>query len=167
MRRPNARNHGQIVGRLSVLTTAVLFAACGSGTATTAPGNTPAGTASASSSGAGAAITATEADFKIDLSASSAKPGPVTFRITNTGTQVHEFVLVRTDLADDKLPLASPGTEVDEDAGELTAVDEVEDIAAGASADLDVTLEAGHYVLFCNVPGHYPLGMHADFTVAP
>jgi uncharacterized cupredoxin-like copper-binding protein len=26
-------------------------------------------------------------------------------------------------------------------------------------------LPAGHYVLICNIDGHYRAGMHADFTV--
>jgi len=88
----------------------------------------------------------------------------VTFHVKNAGTQVHEFVVVRTELAADKLPLASGAPEVNEEAAGLAVVDEVEDLAAGAAADLTVTLEAGHYVVICNVPGHYGLGMHTDFT---
>ena len=30
-----------------------------------------------------------------------------------------------------------------------------------------VVLEAGHYVLVCNLPGHYELGMATNFTVDP
>ena len=30
---------------------------------------------------------------------------------------------------------------------------------------LTVDLEPGHYVLFCNLPGHYRLGMRSDFEV--
>ena len=140
---------------------ALLLAACGGATTTSAP--TAAG---ATSGGGGAQITVTEADFKIEPSATTAAPGPVTFKITNSGAQVHEFVVVKTETSGDKLPMASGGIEVDEDAAG-TVVDEVEDLAAGASADLDVTLDAGHYVLLCNVSGHYSLGMHADFTVGP
>ena len=28
-----------------------------------------------------------------------------------------------------------------------------------------VTLAPGHYVVICNLPGHYASGMHADLTV--
>ena len=31
---------------------------------------------------------------------------------------------------------------------------------------LAVTLNAGAYELFCNLPGHYSQGMHTGFTVA-
>ena len=164
-----------------LLGTAILLAAC-TPAATTGPGSTSAGnptggigpgmsggagTSAGTSAGAGASINATESDYKIDLSATTAAPGPVTFHISNTAAQVHEFVVIDTDTAADQLPEASGGLEVDEEASGLTVVDEVEDIAAGARADLDVTLEAGHYAVICNLPGHYELGMHTDFTVAP
>jgi uncharacterized cupredoxin-like copper-binding protein len=124
-------------------------------------------TTSASASGSGSATTvaATESEFKIDLDSTKAAPGSVTFHIKNGGSALHEFVVMRTDLSADKLPLASSAPEVDEDSEDLTAVDEVEDIAAGATADLTVDLPAGHYVVICNVPGHYSSGMHTDFTV--
>jgi len=35
----------------------------------------------------------------------------------------------------------------------------------GASANLSLTLPAGHYVLLCNLPGHYAGGMSTHFTV--
>ena len=137
-------------------------------------GCTPASTATSgatagpTSAAAGAAssggIQASESEFKIALSSATASTGEVTFHVKNAGTQVHEFVVVRTELAADKLPLASDAPEVDEEATGLTVVDEVEDLAAGASTDLTVTLEAGHYAVICNVPGHYTLGMHTDFT---
>lgn len=79
---------------------------------------------------------------------------------------VHEFVVFKTDLAADKLPLAADGATVDEaGAGaSLTLVDEVEDIAVGATASLAVELPAGHYVAICNVPAHYTSGMRVEFT---
>lgn len=144
----------------------LLVAACGGGGSTAnptfgVPSSGPASTPGA----AGGGITATEADFKIDLSAASAPAGPVTFNVKNMGSQVHEFVVIKTDLMADALPKASGGTDVDEEASGLVVVDEVEDLAAGASQDLAVTLDAGHYVVICNVPGHYQLGMRADFNV--
>src|SRR3954451_11317991 len=114
--------------------------------------------ASASGSGSATTVAATESEFKIDLASTTAPAGPVTFHIKNGGTTLHEFVVVRTDLAAAKLPLASSAPEVDEDSKDLTSVDEVEDIAAGATADLKVDLPAGHYVVICNVPGHYSSG---------
>jgi uncharacterized cupredoxin-like copper-binding protein len=129
-----------------------------------APASVDSASAAASgSAGSGTAVTAKETEYKIDLGTSSAPAGPITFQITNAGKVVHEFVVMKTDLAADKLPVDSKGA-VTEDAAGLTAVDEVEDIAVGASPTLAVDLPAGHYVIICNIAGHYAGGMRADFT---
>ena len=112
----------------------------------------------------GGAVTAKESEFKIELSATTAPAGSVTFQINNGGTVVHEFVVMKTDLAADKLPVDSSQGVVSEDTAGITVVDEVEDLAVGASANLTVNLPAGHYVVICNVPAHYAGGMHVDFT---
>jgi len=44
-------------------------------------------------------------------------------------------------------------------------IDEIADIQSGATQDLTVTLEAGHYALICNIREHYSSGMWADLTV--
>ena len=166
--------HRPIVRIGALLGAAVLISACGSGSTTSAPTSaanpTPAassggGESSAGTGGGGSSIDATESEYKIEVSATTTDPGDVTFHVTNGGTQPHEFVVIKTDTAADALPTDDDGTEVDEDAEGLTVVDEVEDLDPGATADLDVTLDAGHYALICNVPGHYQLGMHTDFTV--
>ena len=84
----------------------------------------------------------------------------------NDGPSTHEFVVFKTDLAEDDLPTTKENGAVivDEDGGGLTLIDEVEDIASGDSQDLTVKLDAGKYVLICNLPTHYQLGMHASFT---
>jgi uncharacterized cupredoxin-like copper-binding protein len=102
-------------------------------------------------------------DFHIKLDETSAAAGPVAFEVDNKGPSTHEFVVVKTDLAADKLPTDENG-DVDEEGDGITAVDEIEDIAKGDSPKLEVDLEAGDYVVFCNLPGHYRQGMHATFT---
>ncbi len=152
----------------------VLIVGCSSGGGGSAAPTVPAAasasaasapSAAAAASGTATSVDATESEFKIDLGATTAPAGPVTFHIKNGGTMVHEFVVMRTDLAANKLPLAAGAPEVDEEAAGLTGVDEVEDIAVGSTADLTVDLPAGHYVVICNVPGHYQSGMKVDFTV--
>jgi uncharacterized cupredoxin-like copper-binding protein len=144
----------------------VLAAACSSAGSSSAPASAPAASSAAPSpaSASGGPVTAKETEFKIDLSTTTAPAGAVNFAITNAGTIVHEFVVMKTDLAADKLPIDSSEGAVDEDAAGISVVDEVEDIAVGANATLTVNLPAGHYVVICNVPGHYVGGMHADFT---
>jgi uncharacterized cupredoxin-like copper-binding protein len=101
--------------------------------------------------------------YAIAPSVDSVNAGDVTFSVTNNATdQDHEFVIVSTDLAANALPLDANG-EVDED--QITVVDEVEGLTPGSSQDLSVNLPAGHYVLMCNLPGHYAQGMYLDFTV--
>jgi uncharacterized cupredoxin-like copper-binding protein len=86
----------------------------------------------------------------------------VTFKVENDGKIKHEFVVVQTDLGFSQLPVTSSG-EANEN--ELKGMGEVEDIGAGKSGDLKLNLPSGHYMLICNLPGHFAGGMHADFTV--
>ena len=121
---------------------------------------------SSSSSSAGGTdtggVSATEKDFAIDLASTSAPAGSVTFDISNEGPSAHEFVVIQTDDAPDALPTKNGA--VDED--NLTIVDEAEDIAPSTTTTLTVDLEAGSYVIICNVPGHYEAGMHTAFTAS-
>jgi uncharacterized cupredoxin-like copper-binding protein len=121
----------------------------------------------AASCGGGGGIAATLTDFQIDLAETSATAGEVTFDIQNDGPSTHEFVVFKTDLAPDALPTIEDenGLPLVDEAGGLEPVDEVEDIPADSSAELAVTLDAGSYVIICNIPDHYQQGMHAGFTV--
>jgi uncharacterized cupredoxin-like copper-binding protein len=107
--------------------------------------------------------------YNIALSDDSANSGEITFHIHNDATDdlTHEFVIFKTDLPPDQLPLTDEGI-VDEEGPGVTAIDEVEDIEPGDSADLTVNLEPGNYVLLCNIDSdemHYQHGMHVAFTV--
>lgn len=118
------------------------------------------------SCGGGGGVGATLQDFSITLDADSAPAGEVTFTIQNDGPSVHEFVVFRTDLAPDALPtVEEDGIPVVDEAGEgVELVDEVEDIAVGDSPELTVNLDAGSYVIVCNIPAHYQQGMSTGFT---
>lgn len=102
-------------------------------------------------------------DFKIEPALPSIEDGPVTLSVWNDGPTTHEFVVVRSDLPADELPLGEDGIRVDEDA--VTAVDELEEIGAKSRVDLGVSLSPGRYVLFCNLEGHYLGGMRASIEV--
>jgi uncharacterized cupredoxin-like copper-binding protein len=110
------------------------------------------------------AATATLTEFKIALEPVTLLAGTDTFTVVNAGTIGHEFVVRKTDLAADALPHKADGT-VDESAPELIDVGEVEIPDAGATETLELALEPGRYVFFCNIPGHYVGGMHGSFTV--
>lgn len=115
------------------------------------------------------AVDTTLKDFSITVDPTSAPAGDVTFDITNDGPSQHEFVVFKTDLAADQLPMTEDENGVpivDEEGEGVEHIDEVEDINADATATLAVTLSAGNYVLICNLPSHYQQGMHTAFTVS-
>ena len=117
-------------------------------------------------SSAPAPITVTLTDYAIHMSSTTAKAGKITFRITNGSASdlLHEFVIIHTDDPFDKLPRDAEGN-VDEE--QLMSMGEQGDIEAGKTVDLTVDLQPGHYLMICNLPGHFAEGMHIEFTVTP
>jgi uncharacterized cupredoxin-like copper-binding protein len=115
-----------------------------------------------SGSGATGDVVVTLKDFSLTATPGTFATGAITFGIDNEGPSVHEFVVLRTDTAAGALPVEN-GV-IPEDGIDL--IDEVEDIPPGTDASLSVNLDAGAYVLVCNLPAHYEQGMFAAFTVA-
>ena len=154
------------IGLLAITTTA--FVACGgdddSSTAP-APTATQAMAESTATQEAMAAamgsIGVTLSDFAVATSEASIDAGEVTFDITNSAEVPHEFVVIRTDSDATALPVAAGS--VDESG--LDVVGRTEQIEGGASESVTFTLTAGNYVLICNIPAHYGLGMSTAFTV--
>jgi uncharacterized cupredoxin-like copper-binding protein len=112
-------------------------------------------------------------EFKVTPSRVSVKAGSVRFMVLNQGTEMHEFVVVKTDLSADELPTNEDGS-FDEEGEGVEVIDEIEDIEPHDLATLDVSLEAGHYIILCNrveveedgeVESHFAMGMHADLQV--
>ena len=102
-------------------------------------------------------------EWVLEVDATTAKAGDVTFTITNTGTIGHEFLVVKTDIENGKIPLA--GDHFEEPSAGLEVIDEIGEFPAGETNELTVTLEPGNYQLVCNLPSHYGAGMHMTFTV--
>lgn len=88
----------------------------------------------------------------------SVSAGEVTFEVTNKSKDlIHEMVI--SPVANDSKPLPYDTTmeNVKEDAaGHLGEVSELDPGKTGA---LRITLKPGTYILYCNVPGHYSMGM--------
>jgi uncharacterized cupredoxin-like copper-binding protein len=159
------RRRAAIVAVLASLT--LIAAACGS--------DDEGGTTAATGGGAtgGTTVDVTVQEFAVLPAQDSAPAGDVTFEVTNKGPEdTHEFVVFKTDLAPDALPTAADGS-VDEEGEGLELVDEIEDIAVGDTPSLTVALDAGSYVLICNIVeeeegetiAHYQQGMRTGFTV--
>ena len=116
-------------------------------------------------------VEATLREFAIDVTPKSVAPGSVYFLVENAGpADPHEFVIIKTDLAPDALPVGDDGRVPEDD---VEMIDEIEPYAPGSSASITVDLEAGAYVLICNIAeeedgeleSHYQLGMRTAFTV--
>jgi uncharacterized cupredoxin-like copper-binding protein len=104
-------------------------------------------------------------DFHVRPAAAIVPAGTVRFRILNQGPSTHELNVIRTARASDKLPLQRDGLTVNEDAPGLDHLDEAEGLNIDDRQTLVLRLAPGHYVLYCNMEGHYLGGMHAEFTV--
>jgi uncharacterized cupredoxin-like copper-binding protein len=100
----------------------------------------------------------------ITLSEATVPAGEVTFTVTNDSkTMVHEMVLAPVKNEKKALPYNKKEMKVDEDAaGHLGEVAELE---PGQNGALTLTLKPGRYILYCNIPGHYALGMWTLLTV--
>lgn len=104
------------------------------------------------------------APMGIKVSSHTVAAGEVTFEVKNTSKQmVHEMVISPIKNANDPLPYIKSEDKVDEDAaGHLGEVAELE---PGKSGALRLSLKPGRYILYCNIPGHYVLGMWTLLTV--
>jgi uncharacterized cupredoxin-like copper-binding protein len=146
----------------------LLLAACGTagGTGATKVDATSTTTVAATSAATvnpnARIVNATLTDNKIVLDQATVPSGKITFLVSNAGTMTHEVVVLKTDIAADKI---APNPD---EPGKMS-----EDGSQGESGDLDPTqkttftldLTPGNYVLICNQPAHYLLGMHIAFTV--
>ena len=120
-----------------------------------------AGCAGGGSSGRGVAVS--ERDFSIALDVDTVVEGTVSFRVTNRGPSVHEFLVIGGFHQVDALPVKD-GV-VNDDAEGVIIQAERDDIRPDTSVTLRVDLTAGDYVLICNRPGHYQRGMRAKLEV--
>ena len=144
------------------------FAACdddaddgGNGAEAPATATAESGGSDDGDGGDGGSVAVVLSEWAVAPSPTSVDSGAVVLTAQNDGAVPHQLTIARTDLAADALPTA--GGLVDE-AG-LDVLGATGEFLGGESEDLSVELEAGSYVLFCNVAGHYDLGMHAGFTV--
>lgn len=120
----------------------------------------------------GTSIDITLQEWAVLPAQASAPAGEVTFNVTNSGPDdVHEFVVMKTDLDPGALPTLEDGSVDEAGEGIEVVAGEIEDIPVGATMDLTVTLAAGKYVLLCNIytaeedEAHYEMGMRTAFTV--
>ena len=106
-----------------------------------------------------------ERDFALQLATTRLRAGTYVFVDTNHGPSAHELVMWKTDDPANRLPLL-PNHRVNEESSQLSSVlDSGTALDPGQTRLLTATLPPGHYVLACNLPGHFISGMHLDITV--
>ena len=148
-----------------------------SGMAAAAPGGAAAATGQ-KKSGNATVVQVTLSDtvglngpMTLTVAPASVKAGNVTFVAKNTGTIVHELIVLKSTTPFDQLPIVDAGdppahvatgaNKVDEG----TSVGETGNVATGTTKSVTLKLKAGTYVLVCNIAQHYGLGMRVAFTV--
>jgi hypothetical protein len=144
---------GRLLGVLAFAVTGVAFAGCGDD--------------------GGAKVNVTLGEFIVEPDPTSEDAGEIEFVGDNGGGETHELVVVRAANADE-LPTDADGAVDEAQLPDGALIGEIEDIEAGMSKSVTLDLEAGSYVLFCNiteeedtgeVESHFAEGMHSDFEV--
>jgi len=104
-------------------------------------------------------------NMTILLDTNQVKTGFVIIEASNVSdaSLIHELVVLKTDVPADQLPVAK-GKVTEK---QFKKLGEVEDVAAGKSKRLTLKLPVGRYVLICNEPGHYEMGMRTSLLVTP
>lgn len=109
-----------------------------------------------------AAMKHAQVGIKVDRSEVPA--GEVTFEATDDSkVMIHEMLVSPIKDAVTALPYIADELRVDEEvAGHLG---EVAELDPGKTGSLTLTLAPGKYLLYCNLPGHYMMGMYTVITV--
>ncbi|MEO8229019.1 MAG: hypothetical protein ABI628_04555, partial [Chloroflexota bacterium] len=132
------------------------------------------GVSSPTAAGSTGTVNVTLTEFAVVPDVTSVAAGTVTFVAKNSGpADVHELVVVKSDLGAANLPVDKDG-KVTEGVAGVTLIGEIEDIDVGATKQADLLLTPGKYVLLCNIlqtepdgslEAHYKVGMRTDFEV--
>jgi uncharacterized cupredoxin-like copper-binding protein len=104
------------------------------------------------------------APMAIKLDKTIVNAGKVTFVVKNVSQEtIHEMLVAPIKDKDTVLAFVEAENKVDEEkSGDLGEVSELD---PGKSGSLTLDLKPGLYVLYCNVPGHYSVGMWTTLTV--
>lgn len=143
-----------------LLVPALLAAGCGSSTknASTDSSGQASATPSAKNTASSGPVDVKLKEWSISPSATTLNAGKVTITAANDGKMTHEMVILRTDKPASGLGRSSH-------VSEAGSVGEISNLKAGATGSKTFDLKPGHYVVICNLPGHYMAGMHTDLTV--
>ena len=146
------------IARLAALLVAGALVAIGCGEDRGASSTSTSTTAGSSSGGQEIEVGLNE--WKVTVEAPSVGKGDVKFEADNEGKTPHELVVVKSDTKAGDLKVEGGKAKID---GETLGT--ASNVGPGEHKDVEVELEAGHYILLCNLPGHYEQGMSTDLDV--
>lgn len=111
-------------------------------------------------------------EFRVTADPAEIRAGLVTFQVTNDGPdRGYEFFVLKTDLAPESLPTEEDGS-ADIGGGGVAFVGQIQQMGVGQTLPGSYELEAGNYVLICNLVeeggglSHYQQGMRTAFSVS-
>ena len=113
----------------------------------------------------------TPGQFAVEPDPSSAAAGQVEFVAKNEGGDLHELVIVKGD-DPASLPVDEDGVVIEEELPEGDFVGEIALVDPGTEESASFELDAGNYILFCNIlpqigtgDSHFQEGMVNTLTV--
>jgi hypothetical protein len=122
--------------------------------------------------GGGASVSVVLSEFAVEPDPVSSDAGSLEIVARNQGADVHELVIVKGD-DPALLPVDEDGVVIEGDLPEGDFIGEIADVEAGTEASASFDLDAGSYILFCNLlarvaptpRSHFQDGMVNTFTV--
>jgi len=105
-----------------------------------------------------------KATMGITVDSNNIPAGEVTLvAINDSKVLIHEMLIAQVLSTYSPLPYDTAKQRVDEDAAH--SLGEVSELDPGQTGALRITLKPGTYILLCNVPGHYAMGMWTTIVV--
>lgn len=102
----------------------------------------------------------------INISSDKTSQGKVTFNVKNTSKfQEHEMLVAKVNNFHDAIPYDTKAARIIED--KIQDLGEVSELKPGTTGSLTLNLTPGKYLLFCNVAGHFEMGMFTQLIVTP
>jgi uncharacterized cupredoxin-like copper-binding protein len=146
---------------LALACLAVPVAACGAESGTAQPARSVSASAPATTVAhpAHRRIVVGAREFTFAPHAIAAKAGKLKITLRNRGRMMHELILLKTNRAPGALRVRHGRV------NEAASVGEISETQPAKSATHTFTLKPGHYVMVCNVHGHYQQGMRGALTV--
>jgi uncharacterized cupredoxin-like copper-binding protein len=149
---------------------AMAVAGCGgnddSSSATTTAASTPAATTPAASGAqevTNGRVTVKMSEFAFTPKDITASAGKLVITAPNVGNVEHELVLLKTNKDAGSFPVKNG--RISEEGPGIESAGEISETPAGKTGRHTFTLEPGHYVMICNIVGHYSGGMWGTLVV--